>query len=131
MSYLICLYVYYHGNNLSAFGYTPGSRDSTGPLNTGLSRSAKDYEGLLPDEIVQSMKQSEKMAAANDYERLLKEAIAESQDYTKQIANSSLNINIGTSKPEDFDLNDDTGVIGMDFFDELNGIGSYRRYSDY
>ena len=34
MSYLIGLYVYYHGNNLPLFGIEPGSDED--PLNEGL-----------------------------------------------------------------------------------------------
>lgn len=128
MSYLICLYVYYHGNNLSAFGFDPGKAPME-ELNTGLKRdSAKDFEGLLPDDVVKSMVASEKSSAAvNDYEDIFRKALAEAQGSTRAMLNSSLNVSAGSVDSMDFDIGDDDGNIGMDFFDEMNGLGTYKR----
>lgn len=127
MSYLICLYVYYHGNNLNAFGFDPGQAPM-GELHTGLNReSALEFEGLLPDHVVKSMVKSEKDAAVvNNYEDIFRQALAEAQSTTRQMLDSSLNVSSGSVDAQDFDIAEDDGVIGMDFFDEINGMGSYK-----
>lgn len=127
MSYLICLYVYYHGNNLHAFGFDPG-KTPVGELNTGLNRSnsAEDFKGLLPDDVVRSMVAAEKSSGPS-YEEIFRQALAEAQDSTKRMLNSSLNISTGNATTGDFDLEDDDGGVGMDFFDEMNGLGSYSK----
>lgn len=126
MSYLICLYVYYHGNNLSAFGFDPGHAPM-GELHTGLQRdTASEFEGLLPDHVIKAMVASEKEAAAvNNYEDIFRQALAEAQSSTRQMLDSSLNVSSGAVSAQDFDISEDDGVIGMDFFDEMNGLGTY------
>ena len=131
MSYLICLYVYYHGNNLSAFGFDPGKAPMEN-LHDGLKReSASDFEGLLPDHVIRSMVESEKATAAvNNYESIFRQALAEAQTSTRRMLDSSLNVSSGAVDSQDFDVSDDDGVIGMDFFDEINGLGSHKHPDD-
>ena len=99
-----------------------------GELHTGLNReSALEFEGLLPDHVVKSMVKSEKDAAVvNNYEDIFRQALAEAQSTTRQMLDSSLNVSSGSVDAQDFDIAEDDGVIGMDFFDEINGMGSYK-----
>ena len=128
MSYLICLYVYYHGNNLGAFGFDPGKMPMEN-LHNGLNRdSALEFEGLLPDSVIETMVESEKQAASvNNYEDIFRQALLESQNSTRRLLASSLNVRSGFSSIDDFDPSEEDNVIGMDFIDELNGLGSYKQ----
>ena len=121
MSYLIALYVYYHGNNLAAFGFIKGEDPNTKP-NQGLYRSREQLEEILPREVVDGIKREEEFKKLNDYESILAKAIMESQNDTRKIM-SSQNTKMNNPYFGNRDLyNDDDGVIDLSFFDSLNGF---------
>lgn len=123
MSYLIGLYVYYHGNNLSMFGFEKGSEEIQNQ-NQGLKTidEVSDPNDILPVDVVQALK-AQKEAENNSYDDLFLQAMRKSQSFDKQIAQSSARIEIdnGYNNSSDDFLEEDN-VISMDFFRDINGI---------
>src|SRR5699024_7893171 len=73
LSYLIALYVYYHGSNLSYFGITPGFNPEE-ERNQGL-RSANEINPMLvPAEVLEHAKKMEELERQQSYEQLMIEA---------------------------------------------------------
>ena len=58
MSYLIALYVYYHGNNLSLFGITKGARDED-LRNEGLKRPDEIDPTLVDPTLINAVKRQQ------------------------------------------------------------------------
>ena len=78
MSYLIGMYVLYHGNNLSIFGYTPGEKEEK-PRNRGLrDYTESELEKVLPEDIAKSIIEEKEKEKLLDYESILRDAIAQS-----------------------------------------------------
>ena len=124
MSYLIALYVYYHGNNLPLFGIQPGSME-VGELNSGLRRTDEIDETLLPREILNQIKKEEQIEEAEAewrqnmqlaYERAQKET------YRLQKANLIQNSIYDPKNSPEVILADDyeNEDMDLDIFDELN-----------
>lgn len=126
MSYLIALYVYYHGNNLARFGFVKGSQEIK-DQNQGL-RTIEDiqYSGVLPQQNIEIMKQQAQVRAANNYEEMMRQAIIKSQQQSYQLYQRGLVKNDLIERTPDGLLEeyDDamSGSIDMGFFDELNGF---------
>ena len=60
MSYLIALYVYYHGDNLALFGITKGARDED--LNNGGLKRPEEIDPTLVDpNLIEGVKKQERM----------------------------------------------------------------------
>ena len=131
MSYLIGLYVYYHGINLGLFGIEPGMGDT--PLNQGLDYGNQNIEDIPLDSLDIGLEAKEDLKVQQDrarntvsYEDMLKEAIYESQQKTQKLQKSGLIHNsIYESTPDymiedEFDTN--TGSITLDFFTEINNF---------
>ena len=123
MSYLIALYVFYHGNNLSVFGFIPGQQEEK-PLNQGLLyKSESELNKVLPDDISKSIVEERKRAKMLDYESILKEAIESSQNETAKIMNSSIDVSRYNEEPSTYTTyEDEFSDYDMSFFDELNGL---------
>lgn len=125
MSYLIAMYVLYHGNNLQIFGYYPGEREEK-PRNQGIhERTESELNKVLPADIAQAIMEEKEAMKALDYEAILRNAIEKSQAETSRLVNSSLNFT-----PEGLDSNnkyttfeDEISDYDMGFFDDLNGLG--------
>ena len=123
MSYLIALYVFYHGNNLQIFGIIPGMQEDK-PLNQGLEyRSESELSKVLPEDIAQSIVEERKKAKLLDYESILREAIEQSQNETAKIMNSSINMGRHDDSTTSFTTyEDEYNDYDMSFFDEMNGM---------
>ena len=124
MSYLIAMYVWYHGNNLNAFGVVKGKIDPT-EMNKGTKRP-EDYKGsdIIPDRDLDIMAQQAKVRKENDYQAMMAKAIKEAQQQTLALSKKKLiNNQILDNTPDDV-LDDlyDEGSIPLDFFNELNGF---------
>lgn len=126
MSYLIGMYVWYHGNNLPAFGIVKGAKDIDNQ-NQGLKRSVEDIEnsGILPDETIQAMKRQEKVRKENDYAEIMRQALIKSQRESLELHRKGLVENATLDKSQDVQLEEiyDDRNIDMSFFDEMNGMG--------
>ena len=121
MSYLIALYVYYHGNNLPMFGFEKGSQEIDNQ-NQGLKTidEVSDAEDILPLDVVNALK-AQKAAENDSYDDLFRQALRQSQTYDKTIGNSK-SLSIENIKNPTDDFIDDEEVIPMDFFRDLNGL---------
>lgn len=130
MSYLIGLYVYYHGNNLELFGIVPGMGD--GPLNEGLQREPEEdlrtlsVESLdLGVEVTQDLKaQQERERNTEDYEAMMRRAIQESQKQSQILTSKGFTDSVYANTPDYLvdSYSSDEGSIPLDFFDEINGF---------
>ena len=122
MSYLIGLYVFYHGNNLPAFGFIPGTIEES-EKNTGLHRSREELYELLPKDVADVFYEEE-ITPQVSYEDILRQAIMNNQSANARLMNSSLNVNSGYTKEETTTFEDGDYDIDLDFFNELNGFNS-------
>jgi hypothetical protein len=123
MSYLIAMYVYYHGNNLAMFGFIKGSQEIENQ-NKGLDYRDIKYSKIIPDADIRIMEEQEKVREENDYAKMMREALIKSQNESAALARSGLVHNeLISNTPEGFiDDFDDGGTMDMDFFDEINGF---------
>lgn len=126
MSYLIGMYVWYHGNNLSMWGIVKGAKEIENQ-NQGLHRSVEDIEnsGILPAETIQAMKRQEKVRKENDYAEIMRQALIKSQRESLELHRKGLVENQTLDKSQDEQLEEiyDDRSIDMSFFDEMNGMG--------
>lgn len=126
MSYLIGLYVWYHGNNLPLFGIIKGAQEIENQ-NQGLKRSVDDIENLdiLPQENIQAMRRQEKVRKENDYEAIMREALIKAQRQSLELHKKGLVENQTLDDSPDVQLEEIYGNnnIDMSFFDEMNGMG--------
>lgn len=128
MSFLIALYVFYHGNNLPMFGFERGAEEISN-RNQGLNIPLKEIpvESLDIGESAKSQLLAQQIKEKNTaiYEDMLRKAVLESQREEMHRQNTSVNINnIYSDTPNYLIENDEdtTGSLPMSFFNELNGI---------
>lgn len=116
MSFLICLYVYHHGNNLSRFGYVKGSLPNAEDSNKGL-----EYDDIsdLPENVKQMFSASiprPQSAYDEKFVQEIQKARREALEYDRLTRPVNMNEDIYDDANEmgSFD------TISLDFFDELN-----------
>lgn len=125
MSYLIAMYVYYHGNNLEFFGFRKGSQPIENQ-NEGMYKSIKEADTeLLPKEVVQAFEKEEQLKKENDYEEILRRALAISQQESAKMAQSSImqsDIKTDDYSDDIYDEDNPDNGFEMDLglFDDLN-----------
>ena len=126
MSYLIALYVYYHGNNLAVFGITPGMHEEQGEKNKGLVRPEEIDPRMVDESIIEAVKQQQQKeaeaASVTNWEDIMKDAIMKAQQETYKMHQSGqIQNTIFDNTPEavieDYEEN---GSIPLDFFSEIN-----------
>ena len=122
MSYLIALYVYYHGNNLVAFGIIKGLKPEAN--NDGMyHKTAEEINPYLVDPtLIQAVKDQEKQEKMPTYEDILRKAMKQSQQNSYQLHQKGMSINDVLANTPDpiIDESDNMGHIDLDFFDEIN-----------
>ena len=127
MSYLIGMYVWYHGNNLSMWGIVKGAKEIENQ-NQGLHRSVEDIENMdiLPADTIATMKKQEKVRKENDYEQIMREALIKAQRQSLELHKKGLVENPTLDKSQEVQLDEIYGNnnIDMSFFDEMNGMSS-------
>lgn len=127
MSYLIALYVYYHGNNLSVFGITPGLHED-GPRNQGIIQPEEIDPQLVNPDLIQAAindrKKEEEGKRISDWNEIMKEAIYKSQqDSYKMFRSGNVSNTVFDSTPEAIiDDYEDEGSIPLDFFSSINNM---------
>lgn len=121
MSYLIAMYVFYHGNNLPAFGFVPGSQEIK-EKNKGISHYSETELGkVLPREEVKAIQEQQKTTKMMDYESILRETLAKEQARSMSLLTSSLNIESDSYNPTtDVSPYDDEGEIPLSMFNDWN-----------
>lgn len=132
MSYLIGMYVWYHGNNLTAFGIVKGSREIENQ-NQGLKRTVEDIENMdiLPADTIATMKKQEQVRKENDYEKIMREALIKAQRQSLELHKKGLVENPTLDKSQEVQLEEIYGNnnIDMSFFDEMNGMSNGQESS--
>ena len=123
MSYLMTLYVYYHGNNLGAFGIVKGLRDEE-IKNEGMKRAEEINPSLVDRSLIQEVMAREKIEREENYDDILRKALLKSQKesyvrYKKGMTNDDLIQNTPEGTFNDYE---EEGTIDLSFFNELNGF---------
>ena len=121
MSYLIAMYVYYHGDNLATFGLRKGDLD-LGEENMGLDREdISQISSVVPQDVVEALKRQEETKADLNYEAIYAQAMEEARQETNRLSKAGLVTSEVNSTEEEtyFDYNDD-GFIPIDFVVDLN-----------
>lgn len=125
MSYLIAMYVYYHGNNLPFFGFVKGSKEIENQ-NQGIDYTYSDLKNtkVLPEHIIEVVERQEAVKKENDYEDIYRKAVLGSQRDSMYLQTKGLVKNAVMESTPDQILEDsmDDGEMDMGFFDELNGF---------
>ena len=125
MSYLIALYVYYHGDNLAVFGITKGMRDEDAG-NKGLKRPEEIDPNLVPQNLIDAAKEIEEKEEVTrqvtEWEDIMRNAILQSQKQTFQMHQTGNITNTVFSNSVDsvVESYEDDGAIPMDFFSSIN-----------
>ena len=122
MSYLIALYVYYHGNNLLTFGISKAAKDEDLD-NSGIYVPEVETYNLVDKIIIDEVKEREEKERVSDdvlnWNKMMSEAIKKAQQDTYKLHQTKL-IDNSILKSSDYVEDDDTYDIPLDFFDELN-----------
>lgn len=122
MSYLIALYVYYHGNNLLTFGISKAAKDEDLD-NSGIYVPEVETYNLVDKIIIDEVKEREEKERVSDdvlnWNKMMAEAIKKAQQDTYKLHQTKL-IDNSILKSSDYIEDDDTYDIPLDFFDELN-----------
>lgn len=124
MSYLIGMYVYYHGNNLTLFGITKGARDED-LNNQGIKRPEEINPELVSPELINAaIEMGKKEAATDQWQHMMRSALAQSQKDTFRMSQAGLVNNTVFNNTTEVVLDDyeSDGNIDLSFFDELNGV---------
>ena len=125
MSYLIGLYVYYHGNNLELFGIYKGAQDEE-LNNSGLKHPEEIDPNFVDKKIIDDAKTVREKEILTEkemnWDQMMKDAIAKSQEETYRLYKSGniQNSIYDNSTDAAVDSYDGGGDIPLDFFDELN-----------
>ena len=125
MSYLIAMYVRYHGNNLELFGIQIGATDEE-LNNAGLKRPEEIDPSLVDKSLIDAAIKEEKLAGRkNEYEKMMQDAIYKSQSDTYKLQKKGLISNTIFDNTPDFvaddymDDNSFNSVFGS--FSSMNG----------
>ena len=122
MSYLIAMYVFYHGNNLAAFGFVKGSKEIDNQ-NEGLDVPYESLRGsgIVPDSMLDVEMKREQVKKENDYEAIMREAMVRAQQESIALSSRGLVRNELLDNTPVGVLDDMySGEIDLNFFDELN-----------
>lgn len=134
MSYLIAMYVRYHGNNLAVFGINLAAPDSE-LNNSGLKRPEEIDTTLVDKKLVDAaIRQEQLESQANAYEKIMQEAIYKSQADSYKLKQKGLIDNtIFDNTPdiviESYDNDDDFNNV-FNSFNALNGQAPNRYNSN-
>ena len=123
MSYLIAMYVFYHGNNLEVFGIT--KYDPTESLTTNLKKRADEYDqNLINKEALQAVKEKEQKEAvtkANNWDMIVRNAVAKAQQENYNLYKSGMiNNSIYENSNSDVYEFEEEGSIPLTFFTDIN-----------
>lgn len=127
MSYLIALYVYYHGNNLAVFGITPGVQEE-GPRNQGILRPEEINPELvdktLIDQAIEHERREQETSKVNDWNEIMRAAIQRSHQETFKMHQAGVVQNTVFEKTPEAIIEDyeNDGVIPLDFFSSINNM---------
>jgi hypothetical protein len=124
MSYLIALYVYYHGNNLPLFGVIVGEQENA-EKNKGLKHAEEIDPTLVNPELINAVKKQEALESQQkQWENLMRQATIQAQKETYKLQKSGeVQNTIFEQTPSTvIEQIDDESSIDLDFFNSLNGF---------
>lgn len=123
MSYLIGLYVLYHGNNLELFGYEPG-KDEPEKRNQGIETyDAERLSKILPTPLVQIIEEQQKITQQLNYNSVLQAAMKEAQKDSSRLAKAkTVKVSTAYAPPTTVYDEFDEGSIDLGLFDSLNDL---------
>ena len=122
MSYLMALYVYYHGNNLIAFGIVKGMQASD-PQNRGLKRTEEIDPTLVNPDLIKEVQKQEDFERQQSYDDILKNAMKQSQRESFTMYNAGISkSNVFENTPDAIIEEDNDGNIDLDIFNSSNGF---------
>ena len=127
MSYLIALYVYYHGNNLSVFGINKGARDED-LNNSGIKALEEIDRRYVSSDLINSVAEREQKEKKTNkelnWEATLRDSIIKAQRRTFDLRKNNLiqDTIFDNSGEAVFDNFDNGEEIPLSFFNEINGI---------
>ena len=122
MSYLMALYVYYHGNNLIAFGIVKGMR-STDPQNKGMKHSEEIDPTLVSRELIQEVQKQEEFSRQASYDEIMRNALKESQRNSFNMYQAGVSkSDVFANTPDAIIEDDNDSSIDLSFFNTLNGF---------
>jgi hypothetical protein len=129
MSYLIAMYVRYHGNNLELFGIQIGATDEE-LNNAGLKRPEEIDPSLVDKSLIDAAIKEEKLVSRqNEYEKMMQDAIYKAQAESYKLQKKGMIDNTIFKNTPDFVMDDyaDDGTFNSVFnsFNNLNGT-EYR-----
>ena len=125
MSYLIAMYVYYHGNNLAVFGIHKGET-LIEEHNAGMKHIDEADRELINPHLYNDLKQQEEKqkqyADEMNYNSIMQSMMKQSQDHSYQLYKAGLIESKEFDNTVDLMLTDyDDASIPLDFFTEING----------
>ena len=122
MSYLIALYVYYHGNNLVSFGVIKGMQ-STDPQNKGMKRTEEIDPTLVSPDLIKEVQKQEEFDRQQSYNDILRSAMKESQRQSFNMYQAGISkSDVFENTPDAIIEEDNDGSMDLDFFNSLNGF---------
>ena len=122
MSYLIALYVYYHGNNLISFGIVKGMK-STDPQNKGMKRAEEIDPTLVSQDLIREVQKQEDYERQASFEKIMRDAIKSSQRDSYNMLHAGLSkSDVFQNTPDALIEDENDGDITLDFFNSLNGF---------
>lgn len=116
----MALYVYYHGNNLVAFGIVKGMQ-ATDPQNKGMKYADEIDPTLVDPALIQAVKEQEEMQRQATFEDIMRNAIKSSQRESYKMSEAGLiRSDIFENTPDAVIEEDYTESMDLSFFNELN-----------
>lgn len=124
MSYLIAMYVYYHGNNLDRFGFIKGSQEIQNPNQGLFYDNTQDLEQLVPQDVVKAIKARQEADEAQSFNSMYATAMAAAKAETSKLKQSGLinETDLTIDDVPEYDMLNDEDNISMDFFRSLNNF---------
>lgn len=117
LAYLMCLYVYYHGNNLRKFGFVPGLAPPEEERNKGLTYN--DILNNFDEETREYFESTGGQYDMNDYDKFVAAEIERARKEASRLNRLINPINGVERIDEDFEVGGNNS-INLDLFDELN-----------
>lgn len=118
MSYLIGLYVYYHGDNIAMFGINRYQED-IGPENRGLKRPDEIDPTLVDPKLIAAVqKQEEQQRQLTMFEDIYRDTMEKSQQESLRLHKAGLiQGDVYANSPDEVIDDEYTGEVPLDIFD--------------
>lgn len=120
LAFLMCLYVYYHGNNLQRFGFVRGQIPGDDERNKGLTYD--ETINQFDNETYEYFKDTGGQYELNEYDKKIAQEIEKARKESIRLNKLINPINIVEPINDDNDDEYDNGSLDLNIFDELNDL---------